>query len=178
MRESEVEGYNGVIWYLLGAWTVLRWYPKDVAVMSVLLLSWCDTAASTVGRVWGRYTVRLRRGKSLAGSVAACVTGVATAWVFWGVVVPRWRWDDGFLFNGTLSLPEPVKDIIGAGQGGVGGEETGKVGGWVALGIVSLWSGVVGAASEVVDLFGWDDNATIPILSGLGLWGFFKVFAA
>ncbi|KAL8799017.1 MAG: hypothetical protein Q9200_007642, partial [Gallowayella weberi] len=39
MRESEVEGWNGVIWYLLGAWTVLRFLPKDVGVMSVLLLS-------------------------------------------------------------------------------------------------------------------------------------------
>ena len=176
MRESEVDGYNGVIWYLLGAWTVLRWYPKDVAVMSVLLLSWCDTAASTVGRVWGRYTWRVRRGKSAAGSAAAVVTGVVTAWVFWGVVVPRWRWDDGFLFKGTLQWPQTVRGLLGDGV--AGGEETGKVGGWVALGIVSLWSGVVGAASEVVDLFGWDDNATIPILSGLGLWGFFKVFAA
>ncbi|KAL8888852.1 MAG: hypothetical protein Q9205_007792, partial [Flavoplaca limonia] len=29
MRESEVEGWNGVIWYLLGAWAVLRFLPKD-----------------------------------------------------------------------------------------------------------------------------------------------------
>lgn len=45
MRETEFDGWNGVIWYLLGAWIVLGFFPKDVGVMGVLLLSWCDTAA-------------------------------------------------------------------------------------------------------------------------------------
>lgn len=172
MRESEVDGYNGVIWYLLGAWTVLRWFPKDVGVMSVLLLSWCDTAASTFGRLWGRYTPRLRRGKSLAGSAAAAVVGAITAIVFWGWAVPAYGYgDEGFMFKGQLGLPEVVKDNLGLKQG------QGMVGGWVALGIVSLWSGLIASASEVFDLFGWDDNVTIPVLSGLGLWGFFKVFS-
>ncbi|KAL9131297.1 MAG: hypothetical protein Q9217_000732 [Psora testacea] len=173
MRESEVDGYNGVIWYLLGAWTVLRFFPKDIGVMSVLLLSWCDTAASTVGRLYGRYTPRIRRGKSLAGSAAAAAVGALTAGLFWGLVVPSCGLgDEGFMFRGQLGLPELIK--AGAGMTG---EEQGKAGGWVALGIVSLWSGFVASASEVVDLFGLDDNATIPILSGLGLWGFFKAFA-
>ena len=171
MRETEVEGWNGVIWYLLGAWTVLRFMPKDVAVMGVLLLSWCDTAASTVGRLYGRYTPRIRRGKSLAGSAAAAVVGVLTAGLFWGWAVPRYGMREGFLFQGQLRLPDAVR-------GGLLGwkDDEGVVGGWVALGIVSMWSGVVASASEVVDVFGWDDNLTIPVLSGLGLWGFFKVF--
>ena len=169
MRESEVDGYNGVIWYLLGAWTVLRFFPKDVGVMSVLLLSWCDTAASTFGRLWGRYTPRLRRGKSLAGSAAAAVVGMMTAVVFWGWAVPAYgHGDEGFMFKGQLGLPAPLKDTLGLT------ESEGVVGGWAALGIVSLWSGLVASASEVVDLFGWDDNLTIPVLSGLGLWGFLK----
>lgn len=171
MRESEVDGYNGVIWYLLGAWTVLRFYPKDVGVMSVLLLSWCDTAASTFGRLWGRYTPRLRRGKSLAGSAAAAVVGLMTAVVFWGWAVPTYgHGDEGFMFKGKLGLPVALKDSIGLKKGQA------EVGGWVALGVVSVWSGLVASASEVVDLFGWDDNLTIPVLSGLGLWGFFKAF--
>lgn len=171
MRESEVDGYNGVIWYLLGAWTVLRFFPKDVGVMSVLLLSWCDTAASTFGRLWGRYTPRLRRGKSVAGSASAAVVGMLTAVVFWGWAVPTYGYgDEGFMFKGQLEVPGVVKNTIGLKEG------QGVVGGWVALGIVSLWSGLIASASEVVDLFGWDDNVTIPVLSGLGLWGSFKVF--
>src|SRR5690606_9852285 len=84
MRESEVKGWNGVIWYLLGCLVVLHFFPKDVAVVSVLLLSWCDTAASTFGRAWGKYTPAVRKGKSLAGCIAAFVVGVATAAMFWG----------------------------------------------------------------------------------------------
>ena len=170
MRESEVEGYNGVIWYLLGAWTVLRWFPPDVAVMSVLLLSWCDTAASTFGRLYGRFTPRLRRGKSVAGSAAAVVVGAMTAVVFWGWAVPTYGFNEGFLFRGELRVPVMVREPLRLTS------ERGTVGGWVALGVVSLISGIVASASEVVDLFGWDDNVTIPVLSGLGLWGFFKVF--
>lgn len=171
MRESEVDGWNGVIWYLLGAWTVLRFFPKDVGTMSVLLLSWCDTAASTFGRLYGRYTPRLRKGKSMAGSAAAVVVGVVTAGLFWGIVVPAYpAYQDGIMFQGTLAIPEPYRDVLGLTQ------QQSQVTGWLALGIVSVWSGLVASASEVVDLFGWDDNLTIPVLSGLGLWGFFRIF--
>ena len=171
MRESEVnEKYNGVIWYLLGAWAVLRFLPKDVGVMGVLLLSWCDTAASTMGRMYGRYTPRIRKGKSVAGSAAAAVVGVLTAGIFWGWIAPRyWGYEDSFVFKGELVLPSSIRATLGWKEG------QGTIGGWVALGMVSLWSGVVASASEVVDIFGWDDNLTIPVLSGLGLWGFLKI---
>ncbi|KAM3512118.1 hypothetical protein MY11210_004254 [Beauveria gryllotalpidicola] len=171
MRESEYAGYNGVIWYLLGAWSVLYALPKDVGVMSVLLLSWCDTAASTFGRLWGRYTIRLRRGKSLAGSLAAFAVGVATSAFFYGWLVPTvgpMPGDEGFMFKNVLALPAAL----------VGEENRGdwSITGSLALGVMSLVSGVVASASEVVDIFGWDDNLTIPVLSGLGIYGFLKVF--
>lgn len=175
MRESEVDGWNGVIWYLLGAWTVLRFFPKDVGVMGVLLLSWCDTAASTVGRLYGRYTPRIRKGKSLAGSAAACAVGMATAAAFWGWLAPRTGPfpDDplnAFMFTGRLQLPKLIRTSLGwtTAQASIGGP--------LALGVMSLWTGVVASVSEVVDLFGWDDNLTIPVLSGLGIWGFLRVF--
>lgn len=175
MRESEYEGWNGVIWYLLGAWIVLGFFPKDVGVMGVLLLSWCDTAASTIGRAYGRYTPRVRRGKSLAGSLAAMAVGVLTAWAFWGWLAPQTGpfVDDGnfpFMFGGTLSLPVSLRDAMGLSK------EQATIGGGLALGIMSVWTGFVASASEVVDLFGWDDNLTIPVLSGLGMWGFLRVF--
>lgn len=173
MRESEYAGWNGVIFYLLGAWIVLFSFPKDVGVMSVLLLSWCDTAASTFGRLWGRYTPRLRRGKSLAGSLAAFFVGVATSVFFYGWLVPTfgpYPGDETFMFNGVLSLPDAAASALGISAAKA------TVGGSLALGIMSVWSGFVASASEVVDLFGWDDNLTIPVLSGFGLWGFLKLF--
>ena len=175
MRESEVDGWNGVIWYLLGTFSVLRFCPKDIGVMSILLLSWCDTAASTFGRLWGRYTPRIRRGKSLAGSIAAMVTGVATAALFWGLVAPIVdpqvnEGSNSFAFQGRLSLPRNVKSLLGytADQGVVVGK--------TALGLMSAVAGFVASASEAIDLFGLDDNVTIPILCGAGLYGFLKVF--
>ena len=86
MRESEVKGYNGVIWYLLGAFIVLHPFPKDIGVMGVLLLSWCDTAASTFGRFMASALSNYAREEYW--HVAAFFTGVATALFFWGAFVP------------------------------------------------------------------------------------------
>ena len=163
MRESEVAAWNGVVWYLVGSITVLSVFPKDVATLSILLLSWCDTAASTIGRAWGRHTPRIRRGKSLAGSLASFFVGAATAAAFWGYVVPNTpRWHDdpvnAVMWNGALSLA------------GVG-----IAGGW-ALAVVSFVTGVIASASEAVDVFGLDDNVVIPIVSAVGIWGVLKAF--
>lgn len=174
MRESEVDGYNGVISYLLGAWLVMRFCPKDVGVMAILLLSWCDTAASTFGRLWGRYTPMVRRGKSLAGSVAAMITGVVTAGVWWGVLGPMFAQyntgENAFAFQGALTLPQSARDVLGLDV------SQASITGYWALGAMSVAAGFIASASEAIDLFGWDDNLTIPLLCGAGLWGFLGVF--
>lgn len=178
MRETEVSGYNGVIWYLLGTYTVLRFFPKDVGVMGVLLLSWCDPAASTFGRLYGRYTPHLRPGKSLAGTLAAWTVGVATAAAFWGWFVPYIGPfpndpEHAFMFTGHLKLvPDCVRGLLGWS----GESSATTITGPLALGVMSVVSGFVAAGSELIDLWSWDDNFTIPVLSGLGLWGFLKIF--
>ncbi|KAA8646430.1 hypothetical protein EYZ11_000286 [Aspergillus tanneri] len=178
MRETEVSGYNGVIWYLLGAYTVLRFFPKDVAVMGVLLLSWCDTAASTFGRLYGRYTFSLRKGKSFAGTLSAFFVGAITAAAFWGYFVPYVGTfpndpEGSFMFTGRIILiPDSIKGLVGW----TANTSRAVITGPLALGVMSVVSGLVAAGSEFVDLFGWDDNFTIPILSGIGLWSFLKVF--
>jgi len=176
MRESEAhDRYNGVIYYLFGVWAVMRFCPKDVAVISVLLLSFCDTAASTFGRLYGRYTPRIRKGKSLAGSIAAFIFGVASALVFYvwfGPYVPA-TWNSGqysFAFDGHLTLPLRLQQQFGLSKAQA------TIEGNLALAVVSIWSGFVASSSEAVDLFGLDDNLTIPILCGLGLGVFLKTF--
>lgn len=178
MRETEVQGYNGVIWYLLGAYVVLKFFSKDVGVMGVLLLSWCDTAASTVGRLYGKYTPKIRDGKSVAGTLAAWTVGVVTAAAFWGWFVPTMGAfpndpEGSFMFTGRLNLlPTSIRGLLGWSQDSSNGVITGPL----ALGVMSVVSGIVAAGSEMIDLFGWDDNLTIPVLSGIGLWGFLKIF--
>lgn len=175
MRETEVSGYNGVIWYLVGAYVALTFFPKDIGVVAILLLSWCDTAASTFGRLWGRYTIRLRKGKSLAGTLAALVTGALAAVFFWGWLAPRVgptinEPADAFMFQNRLTLPSSVKGSLGWSQ------TDGIVEGPPAVIILSLVTGLIASVSEFVDIFGWDDNLTIPLLSSMGLYAFLKVF--
>ncbi|KAF3040483.1 hypothetical protein E8E12_005677 [Didymella heteroderae] len=174
MRESEVDGYNGVISYLLGAWIVMRFCPKDVGVMSILLLSWCDTAASTFGRLWGHLTPKVRKGKSLAGTIAACVMGIITAVMFWGWLGPLYselnEGDNAFAFQGALALPVQLQQSLGLSAA------ESMITGHLALGVMSLVTGIVASGSEALDLFGWDDNLTIPALCGAGLWTFLRIF--
>jgi diacylglycerol kinase (CTP) len=75
-----------------------------------------------------------------------------------------------FMFTGTLALPTVVRSAVGLTEA-----QASISGGW-ALGLMSLWTGFVASASEVVDIFGRDDNLTIPVLSGMGMWGFLKIF--
>jgi diacylglycerol kinase (CTP) len=175
MRETEYDAWNGVIWYMLGVWIILSFFPKDVGVVGVLLLSWCDTAASTMGRAYGRYTPRIRKGKSLAGSLAAFLVGIVTAVSFWGWLAPvpgQSVLENGgpFMFTGTLGLPSTIRDSLNLT------ESQSSITGGPALAVMSIWTGFVASASEVADIFGWDDNLTIPVLSGIGMWAFLKVF--
>lgn len=122
-------------------------------------LSWADTSASTFGRLWGRLTpplpshilgLPLAPRKSLAGFIAAAVTGAAIVFSFWtwlgeGVDAPSWSWEQGVIGAGVDD------SVVGAtvkgwlreqGFAGV------KTGGWVGLAVVSIASGLATAVAE------------------------------
>lgn len=176
MRESEAhDRFNGVISYLAGLWATMYFCRKDVAVMSVLLLSWCDSAASTFGRLWGKYTPRVRKGKSLAGSLAAFTMGCASSVLFWGLIAPAAPEGlstgvNSFAFDGTLTLPLMLRETLGLSEPQA--TTTGKV----ALSVISVVAGVVASVSEAIDIWGLDDNLTIPVLCGMGLGAFTWAF--
>lgn len=176
MRESEAhDRFNGVISYLAGLWATMYFCRKDVAVMSVLLLSWCDSAASTFGRLWGKYTPRVRKGKSLAGSLAAFTMGVASSVLFWGLIAPAAPEGlstgvNSFAFDGSLTLPLALRETLGLS------EPQATISGKVALSVISVISGVVASVSEAIDIWGLDDNLTIPVLCGIGLGAFTWTF--
>jgi len=169
MRESEKDKINGVVWYLCGVLFALVFYPIDVAVVSILILSWADTAASTFGRLWGSQTPKLpsasiqlpipfvaasqrpRIGfaprKSTAGFIASATTGFLIATSFWGYFTYIRQTPPYALWN-CLSMSGDPKGLLGIGL------------------ITGLISGVV----EALDLFSMDDNLTLPILSGAAIW--------
>lgn len=183
MRESEKKSTNGVIWYILGVVIVLALFPLDIAVVSILILSWADTNASTFGRLWGRKTRALPRSflglpfaprKSLAGFVAASLTGSLTAVTFWGWFAPlanrpevSWTWDDGF------SAPFSTGDYA---FGYVETQNPLNFGGWGGLGIIGISAGLVSGVAEALDLGSVDDNLSLPVISGACLYGLFKLF--
>lgn len=173
---------NGVVWYILGVNFALTAYPLDVATVAILMyvpcgplfvsfliligrLSWADTAASTVGRMFGSVTPRLPSRlpfvrlplaprKSLAGFVAACVTGTLIAIGFWKWIAPlrhdtqdiSWTWDNGV----SPALVSPaVKDWC---QGLLGGAcSLGNVtSGWVGLGLIGVMAGLVSGVAEAL----------------------------
>ncbi|GES77360.1 ATP synthase mitochondrial F1 complex assembly factor 2 [Rhizophagus clarus] len=148
MREREkTEKCNGVISYLMGCISVLTLFPKDIAAISILILSWCDTAASFAGRRWGHYTYKFSNGKSLAGTLAAIMVGSIAAYIFWG--------------SGLLKHdPENASWI----------EEKSVL----SLPILIILTGIIGGISELIDLWGLDDNLVIPLLTGIMLRILFK----
>ncbi|KAH3665953.1 hypothetical protein OGAPHI_004142 [Ogataea philodendri] len=154
MREKEINTYNGVIWYLLGLYLVFVTQKKDIAVMAVLLLSWSDTAASTFGRMFGHLTPKIFKKKSLAGSLAACLTGVASSYLFYGYFVPQYpevNLYSDFAWNPSKS--------------------------YLNIHTLSILSGLVASVSEALVVFDWDDNFTIPVFSSCFLWVVIKLSA-
>ncbi|TFK45674.1 hypothetical protein OE88DRAFT_1668953 [Heliocybe sulcata] len=195
MRDVEKKATNGVIWYLIGVIFVLSLYPLDIAVVSILILSWADTAASTLGRLYGRHTPALpslhfpfttrpvfAQRKSLAGFLAASFTGFLCAIIFWIYVAPvrpaeeSWTWEEGVIASGPSSeWVGRVKEMLGVMTGMDVSEIRWKASGAMGLGVIGVVAGVVSGVAEALDLGSLDDNLTLPILAGGCIYAFFVV---
>lgn len=221
MREAEKEKVNGVVWYLVGVIWSLHFYPADIACVSVMILSWADTAASVFGRLFGRYTPPLpsppfATRKSLSGFLAAILAGAACATLFWGTsIAQRGQRFDGLSWNPEYAvfganapgwlhsgwsgwswgfrghLPTELADKGPGGkitaawdaasrraaqltQGRVGPSHAAAPA--MPLPVLALGSGLVAAVAEGLELGGLDDNLSLPILSGFGLWAWLFVW--
>lgn len=153
MREKEIQSYNGVLWYILGLDFVFSFFPKDICLASVLLLSWSDTAASTFGRAYGKYTPKIARNKSLAGSMAAFAVGVLSSYLCYGYFIPEYNYLN------------KVGEIYWTPESS-----------YLNLHSMSLLAGFVAALSEGIDLYNWDDNFTIPTLSSIFFYIVITIF--
>lgn len=148
-----------------------------------MILSWVDTAASVVGRLYGPLTPSLpsppfARRKSLAGFLGAFVTGTLTSSLYWS------------LYAGTAPGPYSWTGVVARGNGTARGsvldylldhstlQLTGQLPNprsTMGLASLSVGCGLVGAIGEALDVFEWDDNMVLPILSGWGIWGMMKL---
>ncbi|CAI8507162.1 unnamed protein product [Hanseniaspora opuntiae] len=144
MRPSEINKLNGVLYYLLGLIFSFGFFQKDICLVSVMLLSWSDTAASTFGRKYGHLTPKIARNKSLAGSLAAFIVGVISVYLTYGYLLPAYP---------ELNSEQDIKWH----------PETSRF----SLNQISLLGGFVASFSEGIDIYNLDDNLTIPVLSSL-----------
>jgi CDP-diglyceride synthetase len=139
--------------------------PTRFTLLHLNSLSWADTAASTFGRLWGRYTpplpsrvpilgLPLAPRKSLAGFLAASITGAAIVFSLWSWLVPAvggaeptWDWTRGVSGPGVDHSPigQSVKAVLrDAGFSGL------PTGGWVGLAVISIVSGLVTGIAEAL----------------------------
>lgn len=150
MREREINSINGVIYFQIGLILTFIFQKQDVSIMSILLLSWSDTAASTIGRNFGYLSPKISNSKSLIGSMAAFITGMFSCYLFYGIIVPKFpQYSIDFEYN-------PLNNQIN-------------------LLTLSLLSGFIASLSEAIDIIGIDDNLTIPLLSGIFLSNVIKL---
>ncbi|KAJ3566192.1 hypothetical protein NP233_g7151 [Leucocoprinus birnbaumii] len=158
MRESEKSSTNGVIWYILGVNFALQFYPRDVATVAILILSWADTAASTIGRLYGPSSPRLPSHlciphpklpiikiplaprKSYAGFIAASLTGAMIAVGFWAWIAPM-------RFNGREVSWDFVRGVTSAGAEGRALSE------WWGLGVIGVVAGLVSGVAEAMGAY-------------------------
>lgn len=202
---------NGVVWYLIGVIFSLHFYPADIACVSIMILSWADTAASVFGRLFGRYTPPLpsppfAARKSLSGFLAALIAGAGVALLFWGggvayraerfdgaswnpshavlgATAPGWAhsgWS-GWAWGFRGRAPTPLADSAKSGALNAAWDAASRVVGAAAatasgtvpampLRLVAFGAGLVAAVAEGLELGGLDDNLSLPILSGFGIW--------
>lgn len=153
IRDNERELWNGTTFYLAGLALLYTVFPKDICVVSTMLLSWADTAASTFGRLFGKYTPSVAPGKSLAGSLASAFTGLVVCYVFYGYFIPQYAQHNapGEIFW----TPETSR---------------------LSIHTYALLAGVIASLSEAAGINGIDDNFTIPVISAVLLtavvWAF------
>ena len=91
----------------------------DIAVLSIIMLSLCDTSASVFGRLFGRFPPPLPFSgrlfgakKSLAGTTAAVLVGMTASYVFWTKFAARGdeadvSWVAARLQSGWKGKPNP-----------------------------------------------------------------------
>ncbi|UTT88980.1 hypothetical protein NDA17_001352 [Ustilago hordei] len=182
MRESEKDKVNGVVWYLVGVISSLHFFPEDIACVSVMILSWCDTCASTFGRAFGRCTPPLpsppfARRKSTAGFLAAIVSGALTSYLFWctsiasaGIRTNGISWSGSGYAHPAIFGTDRVSGATGTGWEGFSKGFKGQSGAGLLPGALGLSAQYLGADSIAKGKLGTDALPLSKDVPGMPWW--------
>jgi dolichol kinase len=79
LREEESPGLMGSTYFLFSTLLVILLFPKPIAIASLLILIFSDTAAALVGKGIGRIPIF---SKTLEGSMAFFISSLLIVWIY------------------------------------------------------------------------------------------------
>ncbi|MBV6492348.1 MAG: hypothetical protein LDLANPLL_00341 [Turneriella sp.] len=144
LKGKEAEKMHGSVPYMLAICLVVGFFPREIAIVSLLFLTFGDPTAALVGGKFG--TIRFYNGKSLQGTLG----GIAGAFVA------------GFIFLLIISLAQVSSPYLLWDTHGI------RLENWITLAVGSI----VALLVEFISHEGFfDDNLTIPLISSLAMIG-------
>lgn len=110
-REKDLKEFpgKGVIFYLIGVFLVLSFFPLDIAMPSILILAFGDSVSRLFGIRYGKTRHFLTDKKFLEGFIAGLIAGFIGAKVF----LP---WHEALIASFFAMLAEGLEIKIGAEQ--------------------------------------------------------------
>ncbi len=117
MREREVNQWSGMFYYLISTVVLIAFFPRVVAILSILYLALGDPVASLFGILYGDTAKRFSNGKSIIGVFAGVFTCIlATAVLLSSVIVGFKLWiiciGGGLIGGAAELLPIDVDDNV------------------------------------------------------------------
>ncbi len=74
LRKKELKRFVGATFFLASMFLVILLFPKDIAILSMFILIFCDTSAALVGKTFGKLKIKALD-KSLEGFLAFNIVG-------------------------------------------------------------------------------------------------------
>lgn len=140
LKGKELDKMHGSVPYVLALCIVVGFFPRDIAILSILFLTFGDPAAAFFGGKFG--TIRFYNGKSLQGTLG----GMAGAFIA------------GLVFLTLLSTAQAHSDYLLWDNHGIRMEN------WLTLGVGAIAALLIEFVSHEGFL---DDNLTIPVGASL-----------
>ncbi len=79
-RSHEVNSYAGTSYFSVGALAIILIFPKNIVLLSLILLAFADPIASAVGIIYGKE--KIYKKKTLQGSFAALLASATIACIY------------------------------------------------------------------------------------------------
>jgi len=144
LKGKEIDKMHGSVPYVLALCLAVGFFPRDVAILSILFLTFGDPAAAFVGGKFG--TIRFYNGKSLQGTLG----GMAGAFLA------------GVVFLMLISAAGVQSDYVLWDTHGI------RIENWLTLGVGAIAALLIEFVSHEGFL---DDNLTIPVGASLVMIG-------